>query len=1021
MKKYFLLLIVVFSLFLIAHAEKTIIVRDTVKPDIKATFNETVILLKANLTHVQTQQRIELTNRTLDNKTFVFAPKQALNNGFYYFIVEARDRIGNFKDFKENVIILVNETAIRFLSPKLGISSEPKYDIILETSLQANCSWSLFSDTKFEDGIKFPERNSLTHTISDFEPPAAVSVDGPNADSPRIIYVICRDKNGRMVDQELGTGYDESSPIIEAIAADENPVTKLPNPKTTLSVETSDRSVCFISGEGFANKIFSNQDQDDVNTYEFVSRFTINYTANPSANKKYFYSIFCKNRAQLDSLPAPKEIEVKISPFLTVTVNSPKDFIGTAQPFYDIKTNKNATCSARIGLGSVALTKSEGGYRHSKLDTSRTLVEGQRYEVIFTCSAPVADVNITKKSFRVDLSPPTNISVIAAACKADVATFELSALDNQSGIIGYNYSVIYGSKSIVNWTYVKGGSQLKTEKTGLKLNKTASYTVSVLAQNGAGTFSTPAKTASFSYNPNATICLEKIPPILSFRVNDSSFGYKSVKVVCTDADSGCSNSSIRYATSDNKTTCSPVTYGDTKILTISSWFCAEAFDKAGNKGNKTQFITLVAGVASCFNDIKDGTETDANCGGSCPTCPPGKACLANTDCDTNSCNVLTKKCELTSCTDLKQNGFESDVDCGGTSCNRCALEKKCSGNADCVSNYCEPGTSGSRLCKPTLCTDSIKNGFESDIDCGGSACNKCPQGKSCLANTDCASGSCSFGSCIGAGVTVPEEVPSVSRTYSYLLLVLGLLILIAGLLFMYYLKIDAGVSVTFIVIGGISVLIALLDILLFTIPKTALGVILLLVLVGTGYLVYKNQGIIIQKIRKKPSAIQGRQVQGRTPGEVPAIPAKEVRPVTREELEATKTMIEMIKKQRAEREMKREGMFKEFGKGKIAEKSLLSKTKELKPIERITQKPKEIKIQKPKTEFERLSELKSKPTSELEKLKGEGALDKLTKFAKGKYEDVFGKLPKSEKGFEGLSELEKKRLLKKIKRVQDEK
>ena len=126
----------------------------------------------------------------------------------------------------------------------------------------------------------------------------------------------------------------------------------------------------------------------------------------------------------------------------------------------------------------------------------------------------------------------------------------------------------------------------------------------------------------------------------------------------------------------------------------------------------------------------------------------------------------------------------------------------------------------------------------------------------------------------------------------------------------------------------------------------------------------------------------------------------------------------MIKKQRAEREMKREGLFKEFGKGKITEQSVLPKI--LKPLEKAA--PKEVKVQRQKTEFERLGELKSRPVSELEKFSGkEGSFDKLTKFAKEKYGDVFGKLPKSEKGFEGLSELEKKRLLKKIKKVQDEK
>lgn len=40
------------------------------------------------------------------------------------------------------------------------------------------------------------------------------------------------------------------------------------------------------------------------------------------------------------------------------------------------------------------------------------------------------------------------------------------------------------------------------------------------------------------------------------------------------------------------------------------------------------------------------------------------------------------------------------------------------------------------------CTDNLKNGTESDIDCGGSTCQKCGLDKVCTGAADCASGSC---------------------------------------------------------------------------------------------------------------------------------------------------------------------------------------------------------------------------------------------------------------------------------------
>lgn len=45
------------------------------------------------------------------------------------------------------------------------------------------------------------------------------------------------------------------------------------------------------------------------------------------------------------------------------------------------------------------------------------------------------------------------------------------------------------------------------------------------------------------------------------------------------------------------------------------------------------------------------------------------------------------------------------------------------------------------------CTDSRKNGTESDIDCGGSTCQKCGNDKACTGPTDCASGSCVANQC----------------------------------------------------------------------------------------------------------------------------------------------------------------------------------------------------------------------------------------------------------------------------------
>lgn len=51
----------------------------------------------------------------------------------------------------------------------------------------------------------------------------------------------------------------------------------------------------------------------------------------------------------------------------------------------------------------------------------------------------------------------------------------------------------------------------------------------------------------------------------------------------------------------------------------------------------------------CSNSIKDGVETDIDCGGgSCPKCGIGQTCKVNTDCQSNVCHPTAEKCVVRS-------------------------------------------------------------------------------------------------------------------------------------------------------------------------------------------------------------------------------------------------------------------------------------------------------------------------------------------------------------------------------------
>jgi hypothetical protein len=144
--------------------------------------------------------------------------------------------------------------------------------------------------------------------------------------------------------------------------------------------------------------------------------------------------------------------------------------------------------------------------------------------------------------------------------------------------------------------------------------------------------------------------------------------------------------------------------------------------------------------SSCMDGVQDGTETDVDCGGgTCTQCAVGKGCQTNTDCTSNACDTVTHKCVANLCLDQIKDGTETDVDCGGGTCPACPNGLGCQLDSDCTSNACDAST---LKCVANQCFDNRKDGAETDIDCGGGVCSACGLGKSCQVDTDCTSNAC---------------------------------------------------------------------------------------------------------------------------------------------------------------------------------------------------------------------------------------------------------------------------------------
>jgi hypothetical protein len=136
--------------------------------------------------------------------------------------------------------------------------------------------------------------------------------------------------------------------------------------------------------------------------------------------------------------------------------------------------------------------------------------------------------------------------------------------------------------------------------------------------------------------------------------------------------------------------------------------------------------------------VTAGTPCTTGGGKVCSVAGTCVECASGTDCATGVCK--NNICIAAQCNDTVKNGSETDVDCGGGTCPQCAFNKLCGSDSDCKGGSCV----GSH-CAAT-CTDGTKNGSETDTDCGG-GCGGCENGKACSANADCLSGKCTGGTC----------------------------------------------------------------------------------------------------------------------------------------------------------------------------------------------------------------------------------------------------------------------------------
>lgn len=96
---------------------------------------------------------------------------------------------------------------------------------------------------------------------------------------------------------------------------------------------------------------------------------------------------------------------------------------------------------------------------------------------------------------------------------------------------------------------------------------------------------------------------------------------------------------------------------------------------------------------TCANEMKDDDEADIDCGIACNKgCQDGAMCEFPQDCLSGYCPFdamgILKCAQNPNCNNMMKDDLETDVDCGGTQCAKCAVDQDCKEDSDCESGLC---------------------------------------------------------------------------------------------------------------------------------------------------------------------------------------------------------------------------------------------------------------------------------------------------------------------------------------------
>ncbi|MBC8494979.1 hypothetical protein H8D36_02395 [archaeon] len=679
-------------------------------PEIIVEYDEPVTIHMAYIWKLPDEFNVSYSSA--DNTTFNMFAEEYLMNGDYTLYIISQDGMGNPSQVVQPFTVEAPYMSIDITSPHLGVSSEEVFDVEITTGSDSECKYSMFfvEPPQMDNfHLLFDVDEGTNHTILGINTDNSFSLfdESPDEDGfHRTFHVKCVDENNLIHPKSLYIANDPSPPVL-GVSITPNPITDPQEPMATLTVLSSDRSICSYTENG-EYKTFEGYDLENFSAYKKEHTLALDFSdlalregALLFQQESFQYDIRCTNLAGFESALQTATLTVAFNEEFAIVMNEPGEYTNDDSTEFEIETSIQTLGGCKYGESSPNQNFTTI-YSNKIYSVELGLLDEGEYSYETRC---VGYGDQRKSfSFTVDRTDPENLTVDVQdpTCSLSTISGTFSAEDEISGIDYYNYTIVLGAEIIGE------GSSGSTFSKSVELSENETYRISVAAYDNAGNYEED-ETTIIAKSSSSSEC-DFNPPTTSIETRATSEGML-IDVQCFDSGSGCKNS-FTYGLAGGADSCVVAwteLITNSIITTEDQTFCWTVYDTKGNNASGSEFVEFLtpeeAYPIHCFNELPDDTETDIDCGGDCPPCGAAAACTSNNDCISKACDPLIGQCIEPSCNNLHKDGYETDIDCGGD-CEQCEAGFICSGDGDCISGICK-----NNFCSEDLDIDSDGDGM----------------------------------------------------------------------------------------------------------------------------------------------------------------------------------------------------------------------------------------------------------------------------------------------------------------------